>query len=55
MNADIETLDWETRVDTREKGGAGRIGQPAIRPDGVAKVRGEFSFSGDLFADGAPC
>src|SRR3954471_17168856 len=28
------------------------IGQRAIRPDGVAKVRGEFSFAGDLWADG---
>ncbi len=34
---------------TRLQGG---IGQRAIRPDGIAKVRGEFSFSGDLWADG---
>src|SRR3954447_1008569 len=27
------------------------IGQRAIRPDGVAKVRGEFAFAGDLWAD----
>jgi len=36
-------------VDTRVAGG---IGQRAIRPDGIAKVRGEFSFAGDLWADG---
>ena len=37
-----------TRVPTR---GAG-IGEPAIRPDGGPKVRGEFAFGGDLWADG---
>ena len=31
---------------------AGGIGQRAIRPDGIAKVRGEYSFSGDLWAEG---
>jgi CO/xanthine dehydrogenase Mo-binding subunit len=36
-------------VATRVKGG---IGERAIRPDGAAKVRGEFSFSGDLWAEG---
>ncbi|HEV7526195.1 MAG TPA: molybdopterin cofactor-binding domain-containing protein [Acidimicrobiia bacterium] len=30
---------------------AGGIGQRAIRPDGIAKVRGEFSFAADLWAD----
>jgi CO/xanthine dehydrogenase Mo-binding subunit len=34
---------------TRVEGG---IGERAIRPDGAAKVRGEFSFAGDLWADG---
>jgi CO/xanthine dehydrogenase Mo-binding subunit len=29
---------------------AAGIGERAIRPDGIAKVRGEFSFSGDLWA-----
>jgi xanthine dehydrogenase D subunit len=29
----------------------GRIGESAIRPDGVAKARGEFAFAGDLWAD----
>jgi CO/xanthine dehydrogenase Mo-binding subunit len=38
-----------TETETRQQGG---IGQRAIRPDGIAKVRGEFSFSGDLWADG---
>ena len=39
------SVDTETRV-------VGGIGQRAIRPDGIAKVRGEFSFAGDLWADG---
>ncbi|MDQ1413893.1 MAG: hypothetical protein QOE07_2481, partial [Acidimicrobiaceae bacterium] len=30
----------------------GRIGENASRPDGGPKVRGEFAFSGDLWADG---
>jgi xanthine dehydrogenase D subunit len=30
----------------------GRLGDSALRPDGVAKVRGTFEFSGDLSADG---
>jgi xanthine dehydrogenase D subunit len=29
----------------------GRVGDAAIRPDGVPKVRGEFAFAGDLFAE----
>jgi xanthine dehydrogenase D subunit len=29
----------------------GRVGDSAIRPDGVPKVRGEFAFAGDLWAD----
>ena len=36
-------------VGTRTAGG---IGQRAIRPDGIAKVRGEFAFAGDLWAEG---
>ena len=39
------TASTETRI-------PGGIGQRAIRPDGVAKVRGEFSFAGDLWAEG---
>jgi len=35
-------------IGTRAPGG---IGQRAIRPDGIAKVRGEFSFAGDLWAE----
>ncbi|HEX3425050.1 MAG TPA: xanthine dehydrogenase subunit D [Acidimicrobiales bacterium] len=31
---------------------AGRIGENASRPDGGPKVRGEFAFSGDLWAEG---
>ncbi len=31
---------------------AGGIGERAIRPDGASKTRGEFSFAGDLWADG---
>jgi hypothetical protein len=32
---------------------SGRLGDSALRPDGVAKVQGSFAFSGDLSADGA--
>jgi xanthine dehydrogenase D subunit len=31
---------------------AGRLGQSALRPDGVAKTQGSFEFSGDVSADG---
>ena len=31
---------------------AGRLGDSALRPDGIAKVQGSFEFSGDLSADG---
>jgi CO/xanthine dehydrogenase Mo-binding subunit len=37
-------------VDARTRAPAG-IGRSAIRPDGIAKVRGEFSFAGDLWAE----
>jgi CO/xanthine dehydrogenase Mo-binding subunit len=37
-----------TTTETRVRGG---IGESAIRPDGVAKVRGEFAFGGDLWAE----
>ncbi len=30
----------------------GRLGESAARPDGVPKVRGQFAFSSDLFAEG---
>jgi xanthine dehydrogenase D subunit len=30
----------------------GRLGDSAVRPDGIAKVQGSFEFSGDLTADG---
>ncbi len=33
-------------------GVAGRLGESALRPDGVAKVQGSFEFSGDRSADG---
>jgi xanthine dehydrogenase D subunit len=33
-------------------GTTGRLGQSALRPDGIAKVQGTFAFSGDLSADG---
>ena len=29
----------------------GRVGESVIRPDAVPKVRGEFAFAGDLWAD----
>ncbi|MEO5724733.1 MAG: xanthine dehydrogenase subunit D [Ilumatobacteraceae bacterium] len=31
---------------------SGRLGDNAVRPDGVAKAQGSFAFSGDLSADG---
>jgi xanthine dehydrogenase D subunit len=37
-----------TVVSTRR----GRLGESAARPDGVPKVRGQFAFSSDLFAEG---
>ena len=37
-----------TSVATRR----GRIGESPTRPDGVPKVRGQFAFSSDLFAEG---
>ncbi len=40
-----------TRTDTGA-GAGGRVGDSAIRPDGVPKVRGEFAFAGDLWAEG---
>jgi xanthine dehydrogenase D subunit len=30
----------------------GRLGQSVARPDGIPKVRGQFAFSSDLFAEG---
>lgn len=39
-------------TDTIVKAPAGRIGENASRPDGGPKVRGEFAFSGDLWAEG---
>jgi len=37
---------------TTGAGGRGALGADAPRPDGGPKVRGEFAFSGDLWADG---
>ena len=37
---------------TGERVAAGRLGESALRPDGIAKVQGAFQFSGDLTADG---
>jgi xanthine dehydrogenase D subunit len=31
--------------------GAGGVGEPAQRPDGIAKVRGEFAYASDLWTD----
>jgi len=42
-----------SRRSTRtEPTAGGRVGDSAIRPDGVPKVRGEFAFAGDLWAEG---
>jgi len=35
-----------------ERGTAGGIGESARRPDGIPKVKGEFAYSSDLWADG---
>ena len=37
---------------TGERVAPGRLGDSAVRPDGIAKVMGAFEFSGDLTADG---
>ncbi|MCU1454318.1 MAG: pucD [Acidimicrobiales bacterium] len=37
---------------TTARGVAGGLGESARRPDGGPKVRGEFAFAGDLWADG---
>src|SRR3954467_7060945 len=37
---------------TVETGIRGGIGQSARRPDGIPKVKGEFAYSSDLWADG---
>jgi xanthine dehydrogenase D subunit len=36
----------------RVRAAGGRLGESARRPDGGPKVRGEFSFAGDLWAEG---
>jgi xanthine dehydrogenase D subunit len=42
----------ETLKDTPMSVRPGRLGDSALRPDGIAKVQGTFEFSGDLSADG---
>ena len=37
---------------TREGVRSGRLGDSALRPDGIAKTQGSFAFAGDLSADG---
>ncbi len=46
----MTTGTTSTRGATRVRGAG--IGESAIRPDGGPKVRGEFAFGGDLWADG---
>ena len=42
----------DTVADTAARPGTGgRIGDNAARPDGIPKVRGEFAFTGDMWAD----
>ena len=44
----------DTVADTAARPGTGgRIGDNAARPDGIPKVRGEFAFTGDMWADGS--
>ena len=40
-----------TTTTTTKPGAGGRVGESAPRPDGVPKVRGEFAFAGDLWAE----
>ncbi|MDQ6614256.1 MAG: xanthine dehydrogenase subunit D [Actinomycetota bacterium] len=47
---DTTTPSTSTGPTTRT--GNGRLGENASRPDGGPKVRGEFAFSGDLWAEG---
>jgi xanthine dehydrogenase D subunit len=37
---------------SKETAARGRLGDSALRPDGGPKVRGEFAFAGDLWAEG---
>ena len=41
-----------TGVGERTEVRSGTLGHSTVRPDGIAKVQGTFSFSGDLSADG---
>jgi xanthine dehydrogenase D subunit len=47
MTATVSTLSTAVGATA-----AGRVGDSAVRPDGVPKVRGEFAFAGDLWAEG---
>jgi xanthine dehydrogenase D subunit len=44
----MDAVTAPTRVDSRVRGG---VGESPSRPDGTVKVRGEFAFSSDLWAD----
>ena len=44
--------DDRDRASTHDRTPRGRVGESATRPDGVPKVRGEFAFAGDLWAEG---
>jgi CO/xanthine dehydrogenase Mo-binding subunit len=49
----VTVTDAATTTTTRSPADAAKgIGASAVRPDGGPKVRGEFAFSGDLWADG---
>jgi len=41
-----------TRATTRTARVAGGVGESPLRPDGVAKLRGEFAYASDLVAEG---
>ncbi len=49
---DTVTTPARPEAPAREGSLPGRLGDSALRPDGVAKVQGSYEFSGDLHADG---
>jgi xanthine dehydrogenase D subunit len=46
------TSPERTRAPETAEAGRGGIGESAARPDGVPKVKGEFAYSSDLWAEG---
>jgi xanthine dehydrogenase D subunit len=51
MSAPLWTRAGEGTATTTAETVAGRVGDSPVRPDATLKVRGEFAYSSDLFAD----